>query len=188
MIYDYYNSLCVPSCGPETFVKMVPNASISANTSSLPEYVFAINLMDYANIQAYLREMFSTGWDHLLGSTRYNYDDDHIDGSVSVPTAPDVGRELAKAASLSQTIRAITDSMTESIRTNPNSTAQPGLSYVNQDLHRNPMGVPSIPACARADDADRTDCCHHADVAEEDGTVEEFGVGIAVLRVGGMGG
>lgn len=123
---------CGPQCGPEVFMNMIPNSSITANTTRNPENNFTINIADYANIQAYLSELFSTGWYELgssIPSTTKN------EGTVA-RTAPDIGRELANTANLSQTIRAITDSMTESIRTNPNSTAQPGLAYVERPVIR----------------------------------------------------
>ena len=116
------NGPCGPHCGPEFFEDMIPNSSVSSGGN---QSNFRVNVADYANIQAYLQELFSSGWNDIGGSTR----------PISAPpvaTAPDVGRELAFAQDLNQTIRAIAESMTEAIRTGPNSTSQAGQSYIEK--------------------------------------------------------
>ena len=115
------NRSSCPTCDVEIFQNMVRNSSTSDGSDQAK---FSINVADYQNIQSYLQEMFSTGWDSIGGSTRATSND-----SAMTPTAPDVGRELASASDLNATIRAIAESMTESIRTSPNSTSQPGQSY-----------------------------------------------------------
>jgi len=117
-------SIC-PTCGIEIFQDMIRNSSATGGTN---QSKFSVNIADYANIQAYLQEMFSTGWDDIGGSTRALSND----GTPVTPTAPDVGRELANAQDLNQTIGAIADSMTEYIRTSPNSTSQVGKSYIEK--------------------------------------------------------
>lgn len=116
---------CGPTCGPEKLVGLAPNSSV--NRGGRPSN-FTVNVADYANIQAYLKEMFTSSWDSLgLLSGQLSTPAD-----AESPTAPDVGRELANAPDLDKMIKAIADSITESIRTSPNSTVEPGQSYIQK--------------------------------------------------------
>ena len=120
VVNQYSNSSQCPTCDKEYFFEMILNSSVQdAGTQSK----YSVNVADFVNIGAYLDEMFSSGWNFLEQSTR---------NSTYPPTAPDVGRELANTQDLNQTTRAIAESMTESIRTSPNSTAQIGKAYIEK--------------------------------------------------------
>ena len=115
------NRTCGPSCGPEFFWDMVANTSVH---DARDHSKYSVNLADYANIQNYMQELFSIGWDDVSSSTRVP--------KLTHPITPDVGRELANANDVKQMIQAVAESMTEYIRTGPNSTSQTGQSFINK--------------------------------------------------------
>ena len=94
---------------------------------STPSIYYKVPQDVYLQTEIYLQNMFSTGWTSCGRSSLYNHP-----SSDATTTAPNIGRQLAAATNLSETIQAITDSMTEVVRTNPASTTQAGISYVER--------------------------------------------------------
>lgn len=106
-----------------------PPQSSSNDPYSLP---YAINDADLANLGAYMKEMFSSGWNDNGGTTRYDYGASSTFDNDQV-VAPDVGRELAKTDSLPATMRQLTDSMSEGQYTTHDSGLKPyELIFVQQ--------------------------------------------------------
>ena len=126
LIFDPNDHECVGSGGCDNqhqFYKLISND----NSSGVVDRVtYQFNVADFYNIGNYLKEMFSTGWTDNGELTR--------PPSRTLPTAPDVGRELANTANLSRTVIAIAESMTEAMRTGPNSTAYLGQTYVEKTI------------------------------------------------------
>ena len=85
---------------------------------------FAMNVADFANIALYLTELFTVSWDSLnnfdrnVGVTQSPY------GSAT----PMVGDLLFQSPNVNDTIRAVSNSMTENIRLSPNATANMGTA------------------------------------------------------------
>ena len=105
------------------FYSLITNDDSSGVTGRVK---YQINVADFGNIGNYLKEMFSTGWtDNGIITTPQ---------SNTQRTAPDVGRELANTANLDTTVIAIAESMTEAMRTGPNSTAYFGQTYVEKTV------------------------------------------------------
>ena len=76
---------------------------------------YSINYADYEYITVFLTNMFGTGW-----------------GDLGLSDITQYGRPLAYSPDLNRTVKAIAASMTEIIRTGPNSTKEVGISYVER--------------------------------------------------------
>ncbi|KAI1641406.1 hypothetical protein F4809DRAFT_8689 [Biscogniauxia mediterranea] len=87
----------------------------SSNDSSSGEY--RINEADYSNLASYLAQLFSSGW----GASGFG-----ASNGIAGATAPNLGWELAGAADLDATARAIAAGMTEVMRNSRNGTGRAG--------------------------------------------------------------
>ena len=99
---------------------------------------YKINRADFYNTGNYLLEMFSAGWSDGGGV------DSSQDGVSSVGV-PFVGPELAISSNISESMAILATSMTEAIRTCPNSTAALGNAYVQKTFIRVSWGWLALP-------------------------------------------
>ena len=126
LIFDPNDHECVGSGSCENrhqFYKLISNDDSSGVTDRV---TYQINVADFYNLGNYLKEMFSSGWTNDGDLTR--------PASNTLSTAPDVGRELAKTPDLNGVVIALAESMTEAMRTGPNSTAHFGQTYVDKTM------------------------------------------------------
>ena len=91
----------------------------------IPRRIYKVNVSSPSNLGVYLTQMFTSGWFDNGVSTREKW--------VNF-TAPDIGRELAASSNLEQTAKRMAESMTEPVRTSPNSTAQVGKGFVTRSF------------------------------------------------------
>ena len=123
------------------------------NTKALPEKAFwqmsnrksggtaddafyAVNRADYANLVAYLQQLFTLGWFNTGRSTR---------PSEENVVVPDVGRPLALDSNLTAIIQDVANTMTESIRISTGSVAQDGQSIVARTYIKVQWGWLALP-------------------------------------------
>lgn len=107
------NESCIPSeCTTPLYQNMVTPSRVS------DKYLwsqYSINYADYEYITVFLTNMFGTGW-----------------GDLGLSDITQYGRPLAYSQDLNQNVKSIAASMTEIIRTGPNSTKEVGVSYVER--------------------------------------------------------
>ena len=107
------NESCLPSeCTTPLYQNMVTPSRVSEQDSRSQ---YSINYADYEYITVFLTNMFGTGW-----------------GDLGLSDITQYGRPLAYSQDLNQTVKSIAASMTEIIRTGPNSTKEVGVSYVER--------------------------------------------------------
>ena len=113
MLGNRSNESCIPSkCTTPIYQNMVSQPLVSHNYS---RWNYSINYADREYIAEFLTSMFDTGW-----------------GDLGLSDVTQYGRPLAYSQNLDQTIKSIAASMTEVIRTGPNSTSEVGISYVER--------------------------------------------------------
>ena len=107
------NESCLPSkCTTPLYQTMVSQSLVSHNHVRTN---YSINYADREYITEFLINMFDTGW-----------------GDLGLSDVTQYGRPLAYSQDLNQTIKSIAASMTEVIRTGPNSTTEVGISYIER--------------------------------------------------------
>ena len=107
------NESCLPSeCTAPLYQNMISTSHGSDKNKSSQ---YSINYADYEYISVFITNMFGTGW-----------------GDLGLSDITQYGRPLAYSQDLNQTVKAIAASMTEIIRTGPNSTKEVGVSYVER--------------------------------------------------------
>ncbi|KAL8790578.1 MAG: hypothetical protein Q9195_006258 [Heterodermia aff. obscurata] len=110
MLGSRSNESCLPSTCTTPFYQTMVSQSPLGNRSN-----YSINYADREYITDFLMNMFNTGW-----------------GDLGLSDVTQYGRPLAYSQDLNQTIKSIAASMTEVIRTGPNSTTEVGVSYVER--------------------------------------------------------
>ncbi|KAL8768246.1 MAG: hypothetical protein Q9209_005476 [Squamulea sp. 1 TL-2023] len=107
------NESCDPStCGTPLYQYLIPQSPVSRDDT---QSNYRINYADREYITTFITNMFGTGW-----------------GDLGLSDTTQYGRPLAYSRDLNQTIKSIAASMTEVIRTGPNSTSNVGVSYVER--------------------------------------------------------
>ena len=106
------------------FYELVSSSALNDDDTQ-PRYT--ISQKDYWAIQAYIKGMFTIALSKMIGSQRPK-----AKWNGAAIDTPDIGVVLAKVQVLDETIRILAESMTEAIRTGPNSTINVGLSYVEK--------------------------------------------------------
>ncbi|KAI0601646.1 hypothetical protein F4775DRAFT_407115 [Biscogniauxia sp. FL1348] len=102
---------------------------------------YRINYADYANLGSYLAQLFSSGW----GASGFG-----ASNGIAGATAPNLGWELAGAADLDATARAIAAGMTEVMRNSRNATARPGRALRTRTYIDVRWGWLALPAALTA--------------------------------------
>ena len=87
---------------------------------------YEINMSDFANIGDYLQELFSVSITSDMLYKRGGFNENQT------AFTPNVGAFLADSLDVNKTIQNVAESMTESMRTCPNSTAHTGVALVNK--------------------------------------------------------
>ncbi|KAL8691957.1 MAG: hypothetical protein Q9218_002919 [Villophora microphyllina] len=134
LIFDPTDNLCLGDrptgecLNGRNYFNLIRKSS-EATSSNETSTKYRFNMVDFYNIAHYLEEMFSTGWTDYAKTTRQSK-------GAPQATAPDVGRELANSPDLNKTIIAIAASMTEAMRTGPNSTEYHGQVYIQKTIVR----------------------------------------------------
>lgn len=113
MLGNRSNESCLPSkCTTPLYQNMISQSLVSHNYT---RSIYSINYADRESITVFLTNMFDTGW-----------------GDLGLSDVTQYGRPLAYSQDLNQTVKSIAASMTEVIRTGPNSTTEVGVSYVER--------------------------------------------------------
>ncbi|KAL8781441.1 MAG: hypothetical protein Q9213_005992 [Squamulea squamosa] len=108
------NESCDPSkCTTQLYQNLLSQSPVGDDDDAQSNY--SINYADREYIATFITNMFDTGW-----------------GDLGLSDITQYGRPLAYSRDLNQTIKSIAASMTEVIRTGPNSTTKVGVSYVEK--------------------------------------------------------
>ncbi|KAI1495054.1 hypothetical protein F5X96DRAFT_341609 [Biscogniauxia mediterranea] len=117
------------------------SSSSSSNDSSSSIKDYRINEADYSNLASYLAQLFSSGW----GASGFG-----ASNGIAGATAPNLGWELAGAADLDATARAIAAGMTEVMRNSRNATGRAGVALRTRTYIDVRWGWVALPATLTA--------------------------------------